>query len=555
MNSLSVKLKLVVFSAMVATLLLIVATSGWLAARNVGAQLTSLSTERLPSIENLMRMRIWQLASISENRNAMGFDVATYDSTADKQVAVEEGNAFFVDVLKTKLDADAKVRDYFAAYEKLPKLEEEREKWDVLQTDWKVYLDANDTAITTLRSLAEEKDWDRIVAGTRAFSRIDDQVRRQSQSIQSQLDTLIELNQDYAQRAADEGQHAQDRSRWLIFLMTGVAVLMCSAGALWVTRGITVPLQRAVDVARRVATGDLTSRIEVGSQDEIGQLFVALRQMNTSLSDIVGSVRQSSDSIMAASSEIASGNAYLSSRTEAQASALKETTASMEDLMQIVKRNADSAQQVNSLVLSASDHALKGGAEVEQVVKTMASIRDSSERIVAIIGVIDGIAFQTNILALNAAVEAARAGEQGRGFAVVAEEVRNLAHRSANAAKEIKALIDDSVNKVELGSRLVHDAGRTTEEIVTSVKHVASIMREISEASQDQSAGIEAVNQSIAQMDEMTQQNAALAEQAMAAAQSMQHQSTALAQTVATFKASEGTSNHIAYLPIASQAS
>jgi methyl-accepting chemotaxis protein len=208
----------------------------------------------------------------------------------------------------------------------------------------------------------------------------------------------------------------------------------------------------------------------------------------------------------------------------------------MEDLMQIVQRNADNARQVNSLVLSASDHALKGGSEVEQVVKTMASIKDSSEKIVAIIGVIDGIAFQTNILALNAAVEAARAGDQGRGFAVVAEEVRNLAHRSANAAKEIKTLIVDSVSKVDLGNKLVHDAGQTTEKIVASVERVVGIMSEMSAASQDQSAGIEAVNQSIAQMDEMTQQNAALAEQAMAAAQSMQEQSLALAQAVATFK-------------------
>lgn len=313
-------------------------------------------------------------------------------------------------------------------------------------------------------------------------------------------------------------------------------MLVCSIGALWVTRGITGPLQEALDVARRVATGDLTSRIESGSKDEIGQLFEALRQMNGSLSEIVGNVRHSSDSIMAGSSEIASGNAYLSSRTESQASALKETASSMEDLMQIVQRNADNARQVNSLVLSASDHALQGGSEVERVITTMASIKDRSEKIVAIIGVIDGIAFQTNILALNAAVEAARAGEQGRGFAVVAEEVRNLAHRSAKAAKEIKTLIEDSVSKVDLGSKLVHDAGQTTEKIVASVKHVASIMSEMSEASQGQSAGIEVVNHSITQMDEMTQQNVALAEQAMAAAQSMQDQSKALAQTVATFK-------------------
>jgi methyl-accepting chemotaxis protein len=398
-----------------------------------------------------------------------------------------------------------------------------------------VYSDANVAALATLKSLAQERDWYRMVASIRAFSQIDDQVRRQSQSIQAQLDSLIELNQRLSERAAEDAQLAQDRARALIFLMTGIAVLVCNIGAVWVTRGITAPLQRAVDVARRVATGDLTSRIESKSRDEIGQLFSALGQMNGNLSTIVGLVRDSSDSIKAASAEITSGNAYLSSRTESQAHALKETAVAMEDLMQIVKRNAQHAHQVNALVLSASEHALRGGAEVEQVVTTMASIKASSGKIVDIIDVIDGIAFQTNILALNAAVEAARAGEQGRGFAVVAEEVRNLARRSATAAKEIKALIDDSVAKVDRGSKLVHGAGQTTGQIVASVRHVAGIMSEISQASQEQSSGIEAVNHSIAQMEEMTQQNAALAEQAMAAAQCMQDQSMALARTVSTF--------------------
>jgi methyl-accepting chemotaxis protein len=237
-----------------------------------------------------------------------------------------------------------------------------------------------------------------------------------------------------------------------------------------------------------------------------------------------------------ASDEIASGNADLSSRTESQASSLEETASSMEELTTTVKQNADNARQANQLVVSASDFATKGGDVVGHVVDTMGSIKESSRKIVDIIGVIDGIAFQTNILALNAAVEAARAGEQGRGFAVVAAEVRNLAQRSANAAKEIKSLISDSVEKVDAGGKLVDEAGKTMEEIVTSVKHVADIMGEITAASQEQSSGIEEVNRAIAQMDEMTQQNAALVEEAAAAAESMQEQAAALAQAVAVFK-------------------
>jgi methyl-accepting chemotaxis protein len=237
-----------------------------------------------------------------------------------------------------------------------------------------------------------------------------------------------------------------------------------------------------------------------------------------------------------APSEIASGNADLSSRTESQASALEETASSMEELTSTVKQNAENAQQANQLVVSASDVALRGGEVVGQVVNTMSSIKESSRKIVDIIGVIDGIAFQTNILALNAAVEAARAGEQGRGFAVVASEVRNLAQRSAGAAKEIKALISDSVEKVDAGSQLVDQAGKTMNEIVTSVQHVADIMSEVTAASQEQSAGIEQVNRAIAQMDEITQQNAALVEQASAAAQSMQDQAGGLSQAVSVFK-------------------
>ena len=295
-------------------------------------------------------------------------------------------------------------------------------------------------------------------------------------------------------------------------------------------------MREAIRVAKRVAAGDLTQRIEIDTYNEMGQLFDALKEMNDSLANTVGQVRIGSETITQASQEIAAGNADLSARTESQASSLEETASSMEELTSTVKQNADNARQANQLVVSASAYAIKGGEVVGQVVNTMGSIKDSSRKIVDIIGVIDSIAFQTNILALNAAVEAARAGEQGRGFAVVATEVRNLAQRSAGAAKEIKSLISDSVEKVDVGSKLVDQAGKTMDEIVSSVKHVADIMSEISAASQEQSAGIEEINRAITQMDELTQQNAALVEQAAAAAESMQEESRTLAQTVAVFR-------------------
>uniref|UniRef100_UPI00035E7BFB methyl-accepting chemotaxis protein n=1 Tax=Herbaspirillum lusitanum TaxID=213312 RepID=UPI00035E7BFB len=293
--------------------------------------------------------------------------------------------------------------------------------------------------------------------------------------------------------------------------------------------------------ADMLASGDLTARVRVsdGQQDEIGQLMRAVNGISEGLAHVVADVRQGTEQITTASSEIATGNLDLSSRTEQQAGSLEETASAMEELTSTVKQNADNAGQANQLALSASEVASQGGAVVGKVIDTMGSINESSRKIVDIISVIDGIAFQTNILALNAAVEAARAGEQGRGFAVVASEVRSLAQRSAAAAKEIKGLIDDSVEKVEAGSKLVEQAGATMGEVVASVKRVTDIVGEISSASQEQRAGIEQVNHAIVQMEQTTQQNAALVEQAAAAAQSLQDQAHKLTASVSTFKLDE----------------
>ncbi|MGH8806750.1 MAG: methyl-accepting chemotaxis protein [Noviherbaspirillum sp.] len=347
---------------------------------------------------------------------------------------------------------------------------------------------------------------------------------------------LSDLQKKIVEASGEDARENILFARNLMIGLGAIAVLIGVCFALWITRSITRPLNEAVTIAQTVSAGDLTSHIVARTKDETGQLLQALKDMNDSLVKIVGEVRTGADTIATASTQIATGNLDLSSRTEQQASSLEETASSMEELTSTVKQNADNASQANGLVLTASEIAGKGGAVVAQVVETMSSINDSSKKIVDIIGVIDGIAFQTNILALNAAVEAARAGEQGRGFAVVASEVRNLAQRSAAAAKEIKALIDTSVEKVDAGAKLVNQAGATMDEIVESVKRVTDIMAEITAASQEQTSGIEQINQAVMQMDQVTQQNASLVEEAAAASESLQDQATNLTRVVGVFK-------------------
>jgi methyl-accepting chemotaxis protein len=358
-----------------------------------------------------------------------------------------------------------------------------------------------------------------------------------AKTYQEKVKELLTLQRKSIDATAVAIDNANDRSTNLLLLM-GIILLAFGAWAAWIiSRSITVPLNSALGIASTVAQGDLTTRFdEETSRDEIGDLMKALRAMNDALRKVVSEVQSGTGAIANASQEIAAGNLDLSSRTEQQASSLEETASSMEELTSTVRQNADNANQANQLAQAASDVAARGGEIVGQVVDTMGSIDASSRKIVDIIGTIDGIAFQTNILALNAAVEAARAGEQGRGFAVVASEVRNLAARSAGAAREIKELIGNSVEQVNNGTALVHRAGTTMNEVVESVRRVTDIMGEITAASREQSMGIDQVNQAIGQMDTVTQQNAALVEEAAAAAASMQDQAARLADVAGMFK-------------------
>ncbi|WP_312511459.1 methyl-accepting chemotaxis protein [Massilia sp.] len=418
---------------------------------------------------------------------------------------------------------------------------------DVLQKELKETLSTDPTAFALFGKVDEQREGYRAarkaVMAQKAAGEAEavrkfldtDMVPRVRAYVDS-LGAIVKYQQDVVAHDAQEIDAGFQTNLTLQLALTVVALLFGGVCAWWIGRRISAPLTEAVSVAQTVAQGDLTSRIVVQGSNETGTLMGALRDMNDNLVSIVGQVRSGTETIGEAASQISAGNLELSARTEQQASALEETASSMEELTSTVRQNADNAREANQLAQAASQVAGRGGETVGRVVQTMTAIADSSKKIGDITGVIDGIAFQTNILALNAAVEAARAGEQGRGFAVVASEVRNLAQRSAAAAKEIKTLIGDSTGKVEEGSRLVSDAGSTMQEIVDSINRVTTIMSDIAMASQEQSAGIEQVNGAIAQMDQVTQQNAALVEEAAAASSAMREQADALAQLVSTFR-------------------
>ncbi len=387
-------------------------------------------------------------------------------------------------------------------------------------------LTINETAVANMQAAGFDK----------AEKAMLEQARPKYEQLTTTVDELKAAQISAAQVAWDEAQ-AQFRTESILMLGSIVGGLCLAAlfGTLLV-RSIVNAINVAVAVANRISQGEVGNRIDVHSHDELGQLLGSLQTMDTKLVEIVSSVRTTADAVGSAASELSQGNDDLSSRTQEQASALEETASSMEEMTATVKQNADNARQANQLAAGAREQAERGGSVVQRAIGAMGEINVASRRIADIIGVIDEIAFQTNLLALNAAVEAARAGEQGRGFAVVATEVRNLAQRSASAAKEIKGLINDSVDKVKVGSELVDESGHTLSEIMDSVKKVTDIVAEIAAASQEQSAGIEQVNNAVAQMDGVTQQNAALVEQASAASKAMQQQATSLVQQINFFK-------------------
>jgi methyl-accepting chemotaxis protein len=471
---------------------------------------TDLETNWMPSVRVLLEMK---------------YDVARYRAQETQHI-LSSTEADFAKYEKRMADFSAKLKAHSAEYEKLISEPEERTGYAEFNKLWDEYLGIS-AQVQKLSRASQDDEAKALIRGKSSTL---------FNSASEILEKLAQVNIAGGVKASEVGNTLFAAARWWIIAIIALCIVLGTVQAIWISGLISRPLVDAVHIAQTVAAGNLTSKIEVSTTDETGQLLAALKEMNDNLQNIVGQVRTGTDVIATAASEIASGNLDLSARTEQQASSLEETASSMEEMTSTVKQNSDNARRANELAHSASGIALQGGNVVSQVVETMGSINASSSKIVDIIGVIDGIAFQTNILALNAAVEAARAGEQGRGFAVVASEVRNLAQRSASAAKEIKSLITDSVAQVEAGSKLVHQAGKTMDEVVASVKKVSDIVAEITTAGREQEVGIEQINQAITEMDTVTQQNAALVEQAAAASASMQEQAENLSRVVSVFK-------------------
>ncbi|MBB5609504.1 MULTISPECIES: methyl-accepting chemotaxis protein [unclassified Janthinobacterium] len=523
-KNLLIKWKLATLVAIMMLALLVVGASGYAGIAKVGTAVNEIGVVRLPSIQGLLMMNEGETAVAAATLTA-----AIYENNYQSQEQ-------FAQALRLRERAWSNIEQGRKLYEALPQTDEEVVLWKRFQDEWTVWKNDDDKVGATLNALASQHDEQQQKALFVDFYKQYLDSRGPFGKVEATLNEIIKLNKGVADTSVADGAATVTRSESLMLVMALLAAALGIACATYITRAITRPINAAVQVAQTVAAGDLSSRIDVTTTEETGQLLQSLKDMNASLVHIVGQVRSGTDTIATASSQIASGNLDLSTRTEEQASSLEETASSMEELTSTVRQNADNARQANQLARSASSVAVKGGDVVGKVVQTMNAINDSSRKIVDIISVIDGIAFQTNILALNAAVEAARAGEQGRGFAVVASEVRNLAQRSAAAAREIKTLIGDSVEAVDEGSKLVAEAGGTMADIVASVQRVTDIMAEITLATQEQSSGIDQINQAISQMDQVTQRNAALVEESAAAAESLQEQAGQLAAVVSVFK-------------------
>ncbi|TDY22010.1 methyl-accepting chemotaxis protein [Paraburkholderia sp. BL6665CI2N2] len=505
------------FGAML-VLLCLIGALGLVQASHIYDGTQNLATELLPSVQRLGNIR----ALADETRQAsLSFLIATSSSERQSQRARDDA-------------ALKELSQVWPQYEAVVGSAEELQLSNQIKTAWNTYLgldkklnelsDSGDEQFSNARAFAEGES-------SRAFGKVTALIAQD-----------IALNSQGADDSSTDAAAAFHKALVLTCALIGIAILLSLIVAFFIIRSITVPIGVSIKIAQTVEQGDLTSRIEVNGKDEASQLLRALKHMNARLAELVGQVRYGSESIATGAAQIAAGNVDLSRRTEEQAASLEETAASMEELTSTVRQNAENAQQGSTLAANASGIAQRGGRVMSRVIDTMHAISESSAKVTDIIAVIEGIAFQTNILALNAAVEAARAGDQGRGFAVVAAEVRTLAQRSASAAKEIKVLITDAGDRVKVGSDLVSEAGMTMGDIVQAVKRVADLMGEITAASLEQHTGIEQVNTAVAQMDHVTQQNAALVEEASAAAQSMSAQSSKLREIVSTFKLGDNSS-------------